>query len=166
MKKKLLASLLVLLLLLAGCGNQTEAQNVSNAIGGIIAAAQDAEPSLPPNDAAIVGPWVSLAQALHAQLDTCIGSKNSQFLACFNAFAAGVLNPSELAQLNVLSPATQKSVETYAVAIILAVNAAEDYFGGTPLPTPTIAQAPTNEDLRHLAVDAHQLGAWTAYTRR
>jgi hypothetical protein len=150
--------LLVLpLMLLVGCNPLAKAQAAQQAITGIIAIAQGALPELPPADAAILKPWTDLALTLDNQLKTCIAgaSSNSGFAVCFDAFAEGLLSPTELAQLHLLSPSAQSKAELWAMAAILAVNTALAYFGGPAQPMPTIAaQQPTHQQLDALRIDA------------
>ena len=144
MKKTFAGFLAVALLVMIGCNAAADAQTFSKIIGGVIAIAQSEEPALPPADAAVLTPWVNLAQNLQGQLNTCIssavsaGSKSASFVACFNTFAAGVASPAELAALHVLSPTSQGKVQLYVTAIIVGVNAALIAFKGTAVPSPVI----------------------------
>src|SRR5579871_1053987 len=110
---RVLAILAVMALAIAsaGCNAADAARRAQSVIAAVLQIAQAEEPVLPPTDAAIVAPWVTLGVTLDGQLETCLataitnGSKKSAFLACFNTFSQGLLGPTELAQLRVLSPA-------------------------------------------------------------
>jgi hypothetical protein len=154
-----LSSIAVLVALLsAGCNAATTAQDFANVIAGILNIAKAEVPALPADDAAIVAQWTTLGTALEGQLQTCIngattaGSKKAAFLACFNVFAGGIVSPSELAQLRVLTSGSQTKVQLWVTAMILGVNAALTAFGGTPAATPKVAaQPPSHQDIVALA---------------
>lgn len=143
---------LAVLLVAGGCNSQQAAQNFSNVIVGILNVAQAEEPVLSAKDAAIITPWIALGQTLDAQLNACISGagasgKKAAFVGCFNNFASGLLNPTELAQLKVLDSGSQSKVQLWATAVIIGVNAALTNFGGTAQPMPTIAAPPTTAQL-------------------
>lgn len=150
MTKKILSVILsaVLLLPLGGCSATTTAQKTEAAIGAVLAVAQVEEANIPAADRVVYTAFVNLAVGLNSQLETCISdvssmslSKNQKFLACFNTFAAGLASPSELAELRILSPASQSTVETYLLAIVAGINALEAALGGQPLPNPSVSAA-------------------------
>jgi len=153
-----LLSLAVLMTLSAGCSAATTAQDFANVITGILNIAKAEIPALPPADGAIVAQWTTLGTTLDGQLQACIaaattaGGKKATFLACFNAFATGIAGPTELAQLRILSSASQTKVQLWVTAIILGVNAALTAFGGTPTATPQVAaQPPSHRDVLAIA---------------
>jgi hypothetical protein len=149
--------LIPVILLASGCNALTTAQNFENVITGILNIAKAEIPSLPPADGAILAQWSGLLTTLNGQLQTCITSagssaKKATFLACFNAFAVGATNPTELAQLRLLSPGSQQKVELWLTAAILGVNAALEAFGGAQQIPPVItSQIPSKGDLNALA---------------
>src|SRR5579862_9745634 len=108
-----LSSITVLVVLFAGCNPATTAQDFANVIAGILNIAKAEVPALPADDAAIVTQWTTLGTTLEGQLQTCInsattaGGKKAAFLACFSAFAGGIVSPSELAQLRILTSGSQ-----------------------------------------------------------
>lgn len=153
-----LGSIAVLVVLFAGCNPATTAQDFANVIAGIFNIAKAEVPALPADDAAIVAQWTTLGTTLEGQLQTCItgattaGGKKAAFLTCFNAFAGGIVSPSELAQLRVLTSGSQAKVQLWVTAIILGVNAALTAFGGTPTATPQVAAQPSShQDIVALA---------------
>ena len=137
------------------CNALATAQNFSNVLGGIIAVAQADIPALPPADGAILTTWTNLGVSLDGQLNTCIGAlgnsgKTAQFLGCFNAFASGLLNPTELAQLRIVSAGSQSKVQLYVTAAVLGLNAALVFYKGVSQTPPVVGSGstPSAEDLR------------------
>ena len=166
MKKFLLIPLVALSLVLGGCNAAAVATRTQNIVAGVIAIAQADIPVLEQGgtisaaDAPIVNAYLALGVSLDSQLAACnqnaisAGSKKAAFLGCFNAFSNGLLSPSELAQLRVLSPKAQNQTIIWVTAIALGVNVAFDAFGGTPIMTPVTvgtAPPPTTSDLELLA---------------
>ena len=153
--KKLLASLLIVTVLIVGCTAQQAANTADQVIHGILNIAQAEEASLPPADAAIMTPWVALGNTLAGQMDTCIaggGSKSATFIACFNSFSSGLLSPTELAQLRIMSASSQSRVQVIATALIVGVNGAMVAYKAATQTAPVIAPAPaTPAELRQLA---------------
>jgi hypothetical protein len=160
---------LALALACAGCNASDAAQRAQSVVAAVLQIAQAEEPALPPSDAAIVTPWVTLGVTLDGQLETCLatattnGSKKSAFLACFNTFSQGLLSPAELAQLRVLSPASQKTAQLWITAISVGINVAVPLLGGTAQAPPAVSSIPPTS--RELASFAARLGA-DAYTAR
>ncbi len=153
-----LSGITVLVVLFAGCNPAITAQDFANVIAGILNIAKAEVPALPADDAAIVAQWTTLGTTLEGQLQTCInsattaGGKKAAFLACFSAFAGGIVNPSELAQLRILTSGSQAKVQLWVTAIILGVNAALTALGGTPAATPQVAAQPSShQDIVALA---------------
>lgn len=146
--------LIAISLTMTGCSAQQTAQDVSNIVGGILNIAQQEEQALPPQDVAVMTPWVTLGLSLKGQADTCIaaaGNTKAKLASCLTAFIGGLLSPTELAQLRILSPATQKKVQLYATAALIAINGALTNWGQTPQANPTIsAELPHPEDLKWL----------------
>lgn len=161
MKKSLLA--LVLIPFLIGCSAQQTAVNFSNVLVGILNIAQAEETALPPQDSAIITPWVALGFTLDNQLNTCINAvpaaaKKAAFASCFTAFASGLLNPTELAQLRILTASSQSKVELWATAAIIGVNAALAAFGGVAQPMPVISTPPAVAQLNNLRLELRSEG--------
>lgn len=163
MKKNILVvGLLCVLSFMTACNGYSVATTAQKVIGAVLQVAVAEEPAIPPADQPAYTSFVGLAQTLDSQLGTCINtansgmSKSAKFLACFNAFAAGLNTPGELAALRVTSPSTQSKAELYIVAVITGVNVAVAAFGGTPATAPTVAAVqPSQDDLRSLAAQAH-----------
>jgi hypothetical protein len=151
---------------LMGCSALQKAQDVEQALAGIIQIAEAEAPALPAKDAAILTQWTGLASTLDGQLKTCIsaagaGGTKSTFLACFNAFAAGVASPAELAALRVMSATSVGRAQLYVTAIILGVNTALDYFGGAAQTPPTISaevRQPSRGELAQLRLRLETIG--------
>lgn len=148
----------ILLLLSAGCNPTTTAQDFANVITGILNIAKAEIPALPPADGAIVSQWTTLGTTLDGQLRSCVtaataaGGKKSAFLACFNTFTQGLLSTTELAQLRVISSASQSKVQLWVTAVSLGVNAALTAFGGAAQPAPQVsAEQPTRAALEAFA---------------
>ena len=155
MRTFLAVCLLSVTLSMAGCTAQQTAQDVSNVVGGILNIAQQEEQALPAADVAVMTPWVTLGLSLKAQADTCIaaaGNTKAKLATCLTAFVGGLLSPTELAQLRILSPATQKKVQLYATAALIAINGALTNWGQPAKPNPTISsEAPDAEDFHALS---------------
>jgi hypothetical protein len=161
MKKSTLAALAALVMVCvvacAGCNASQAAQRAQSVIAAVLNIAQAEEAALPPSDAAVLTPWVSAGETLNGQLSSCIagataaGSKKSAFLACFNTFAQGLFSPTELSQLRLLSPGTQKKVQLWVTAISVGLNVAIPAFGGTEVTPPTLGGAPSAAELRGFA---------------
>ena len=153
----------VVAVLSAGCNVAQDAERAQSVISAVLQIAQAEEPALPPADAAILAQWVHLGITLNAQLTTCVsaaasnGNKKSAFLACFNSFSQGLLQPAELAQLRVLSPASERKVQLYVTAIAVGLNVAIPLLGGTPEPAPAISAVQPSP--QELAAFAHRIGA-------
>lgn len=146
---------LVAALVLSGCNAAQVAQDAYKAVEAIVAVAQVEAAAVPAQDRAAYNSFVSLAGTLSDQLNTCIntsGTKSAKLLVCFNAYAAGLNSPTELAQLRVLSPASQKKAQLYIVAIVAGVNVALREFGGAsaqvtaPVITPAVLPATAELD--------------------
>lgn len=162
--KKFLAIPVLLAFSLMGCGGAYQtAQQFQTVIAGILNIAQGGVSSLPAADQATVGNWVNAALNLDGQLAGCINSAGtsaaaSAFGTCFDTFAAGLTSPSELAQLRIVSAASQKKVELWATAAILAVNGALAIYNLAAQPQPTIAQAPSRAELLVVASEVNISG--------
>lgn len=140
---------------LIGCNATSAAQKFSNIFAGILSVAQADEPALPASDAGIVNHWVTLGQTLDAQLNSCItitkGNK-AKIAGCITAFGSGLTNTAELAQLRILTPATQSKIQVIATAVVLAVNAALAQFGGAARSMPAVSTKPaTSAELHELS---------------
>ena len=152
---KALSIILVLALALTGCNAQQKAQDVYNVIEAVVAVAQAEAPNVPAQDQVVYSGFVALAGTLADQLQVCIkagGTKSAKLLSCFNAYAIGLSSPTELAQLRVLSPASQKKVQLYVTSIVAGVNVALRFYGGTQAQAPAVgsAPAPTKAELNQL----------------
>ena len=153
---------LAIALACAGCNAADAAQRAQSVIAAVLQIAQAEEPALPPADAAIVTPWVTLGVTLDGQLETCLataatnGSKKSAFFACFNTFSQGLLGPTELAQLRVLSPGSQKTAQLWITAISVGIDVAIPLLGGTAQAPPAVSSIPPSS--RELASFAARLG--------
>jgi hypothetical protein len=152
--KKLILPLALSLVLLTGCNGLQTAQRAQSAIQVALNIAAVEENLVPVQDQAIYKNFVTLGNTLNGQLGTCITNvggimgKGAKFASCFNTFAQGVLSPTELAQLRLLSPATQARIQLYVTAVVAGVNIAIAAFGGTPATTPVIGSAPSTSELQ------------------
>lgn len=156
--KKLIPALMVLAacLMISGCNGLQTAQRAQSAIQVALNIAAVEENVVPVQDQAIYKNFVTLGNTLNGQLLTCIGNvgglmgKGAKFASCFNTFAQGILSPTELAQLRLLSPTTQAKIQLYVTAVVAGVNIAIAAFGGTPATTPVIGTAPSNAQLQYV----------------
>jgi len=172
MKMKLRIAVGVMLAALAlgltGCSEYTDASNAVSVIGNIVQIAQADLPALAtsgvfsPTEAANVTNYLAAASVLNTQAGTCVatahaaGNSKSAFLACFNAFSAGLLNPAELVLLHVSSTKGQSTVQLWVTATVLAVNGILGLVGGTSVTVPTLAtDMPSHQDLVAFARHAH-----------
>lgn len=152
--KVILVGLLACCFTMSSCSAQQTAQNISNVVGGILNIAQAEEPALPQADAAVITPWIALGFTLQGQANTCIaaaGNTKSKLATCLTAFVGGLLSPTEMAQLRILSPAAQKKVQLWATACLIAINGALTNWGQSPQPNPTLATGPTAAELNVLS---------------
>lgn len=154
------------------CNASTTAEKAYSVVDAILTVAQSEVAIVPQADQAAYTNFVTLGETLNDQLHSCLtGASNSKpkLLACFNAYAVGLSSPTELTQLRILSPATQKKVQLYLTAIVTGVNVAVAAFGGTQSAPPAITQAPTKAELRQLSIDAgidQQILATSAFPYR
>lgn len=152
--KLFLAPILCLALLTGGCNGQSLATKAQAAISAALTIAQVEESVVPVQDQKIYTNFVNLGITLDTQLGTCITNvsgimgKSAKFLSCFNTFAQGLLSPTELAELRILSGPTQNKVELYISAVVAGVNTAVAFFGGTNIPVPTVGAPPTAAQLQ------------------
>jgi hypothetical protein len=153
--KIFLALSLSVLLPIAGCNHYADAQNTVAVIGEIISTAQSDLPSLEAaglfsaTEATAVTNYLNGAQKLDVQTGTCLASigangAKAALLACFTAFASGLVSPAELADLRILNPKAQAKVQLWVTAISLAINTGAAFFGGAATPAPQIAALPTS----------------------
>ena len=130
-RKTILAAVAAVSLCFSGCNALATAQKAHDIIGAVLTVAtNDIQPLesagvLTQDEATIASSYVALGVNLNAQYGTCIaasGNNKAKLVACVNAFGAGLQNPSELAQLRVLSPKAQAQVQLWASAAIIALN--------------------------------------------
>jgi hypothetical protein len=143
----------VLALALTGCNAQQKAQDVYNVIEAVVAVAQAEAVNVPAADQVAYNGFVTLAGTLADQLKVCItssGTKSAKLLACFNAYAVGLSSPTELSQLRVLSPAAQKKVQLYVTSLVVGVNVALRFYGGSQVAAPAVVPTPTKADVDQL----------------
>jgi hypothetical protein len=159
--KKFLAVPILLAMSCLGCGSAYQtAQQFQSVLTGILNLGLADVSAIPAADQPAVTQWIQAAQTLNTQLGVCVAAagtngKAAAFGSCFDTFAAGLTSPAELAQLRVLSAASQQKVELIATAAILAVNGALAIYNLATQPQPQIAQAPSHQDL---VAFAHQVG--------
>lgn len=129
MRNPAIAVLMFLLCIgLSSCNGQANAQKAQQIIYAVFRTAQLEESAVPTADQAAYTNFVNLGLGLNSQLSTCISNvsgltgKAAKFAACFNTFASGLLAPGELAQLRLLSPATQAKVQLYVTAAVAGIN--------------------------------------------
>jgi hypothetical protein len=141
LKKLFVAPLVLAVLAMTGCNTQQSALAVSNVITGILNIVQAEIPQLPSTDQAGVQSFVTLGQTLNTQAISCetaAGNTKSKLASCLTLFASGLLNPTELTQLRVLSAAAQRNVQIGATAAIIAINGIMTQWGQPVVPTPVI----------------------------
>lgn len=160
--KKFLAVPVLLALSSIGCGSAYQtAQQFQTVLTGILNLGQADISALPAADQPAVTQWIQAGQTLNTQLGSCIAAagtsaKPAAFGSCFDTFAAGLTSPAELAQLRVLSAASQQKVELIATAAILAVNGALAVYQLATQPQPQIAaNPPTHQELVAFARRGH-----------
>ncbi len=163
MKRKLFAIFLALgfSVVLVGCSVQQTAQEINTSVLGVLNIATAEIPQLPAGDQATVAGFVALGKTLNIQASTCItgaGNTKANILQCFNTFLAGLLNPTELAELRILSIPAQTKVELYATAITIGINIAFTQWGKTTAPLPAIAPVPTSAELHYLSAQLEASG--------
>lgn len=146
MKRTRLAIATLLCISLMGCNNQSIALKSENVLTAVIQVAKAEEPVIPAQDQAIYTNFVNLAMTLDNQLAVCLNglgtmTKASTFAQCFNAFATGLLSPTELQQLRLLSPGTQNKVILYVTGAVAAINVALAAFSNSQIPVPAIGTA-------------------------
>lgn len=141
---------------LSSCNGQATAQKAQQIISAVFQTAQAEESAVPVADRPGYTNFVNLGLSLSAQLATCNGNvsglmgKGAKFASCFNTFAQALLSPTELAQLRILSPATQAKLQLYVTAAIAGVNVVVSFT------QPQIASQPASSaDLRALG---HRVG--------
>jgi hypothetical protein len=155
---KRLLPILLCCTFLVGCSAQNKAVQISAILADILNILKAEIPNVPASDQAGVASFVNLGLTLDGQANTCIagaGNTKASLLNCFSVFAAGLLSPTELTQLRILSPKAQADVELGATAVIIAINGIEADWGGTALPMPTIGTPPTTSELQQLGEQLH-----------
>lgn len=155
MKRTRLAIATLLCFSIIGCNAQSVALKAENVITAVVTVAKAEEPVIPAADQAIYSNFVNLAMTLDNQLAVCLNglgsmTKSSTFANCFNTFAMGLLSPTELQQLRLLSPGTQNKTILYVTGIVAGVNVALAAFSNTQIPVPALGVAPTTAQLRDL----------------
>jgi hypothetical protein len=154
----LVAALLLLLLLpVNGCNSASDAVKAQNAITAVIDIAKADAAVIPVADLPVYTNFVNLAITLDGQLASCNNAISgmtgtaAKYVSCFVAFGTGLTTPAELAQLRILSPATQAKVQLIATGIILALNVAIAFYNGnTVLTPPTIGAASSSTELKDI----------------
>lgn len=150
MKKLALITSLVACMLFVGCNAATVSQKAEAAINIAVSVAKAEQPFIPAADQQGYTGFVALLAGLNGQLDTCnanvsgMTGKGAKFLACFNAFAAGLGSPQELAELRLMSPQTQAKVQIYVAAIVAGVNIAVPALGGKQVAAPVVSASAVN----------------------
>jgi hypothetical protein len=174
-----LATLVCVIPFLTGCNAYATATRTQAIVAGILSIANADIPvleqagTITPADAPIVNAYLALGVSLNTQLGSCIagansaGGKSAAFLSCFTTFSNGLLSPSELAGLRVLSPKAQTQTVLWVTAIALGVNVAFQAFGGATVATPVqigSAPPPTTADIRVLRWRVEQAMAYAPVT--
>lgn len=153
--KTILPLVLLLVIPLCGCSVYKYANNTVNVIGQIISIAQADLPGLESSgviataDAPAITNWLNGLATLDSQAKTCVATAGTSgtkaaLTSCITTFAEGLLNPTELATLRVLSPKSQQKVELYATAITLGLNAYCDIEGCASITPPAISSTPAS----------------------
>jgi hypothetical protein len=137
---------------LAGCTALQYAQDASKGITIVLDIAKAEQGLVPAADQVGYSGFVSLAQSLDSQLKTCItaGGTTAALATCFNTFASGLASSAELAQLRILSPATQAKVQKYLTGVIIGANIYFDAVKKPALVPPAVGPAPTAAEMQGL----------------
>jgi hypothetical protein len=154
-KRLFLAIPVLLAFALCGCSAFNDTLNGLNVVGQIVAVAQADLPALQAAgtfsaaDETAAQNWLSGVASIQAQAVSCvntIGSKGakSAFAGCVTAIGTGLLSPTEMAQLRILSPKAQKQVTIWVTAVVLATNAVAAIVNAAPTVTPAIVLPPAS----------------------
>jgi hypothetical protein len=146
----LLCAVLIAGLGLAGCSSYQKAVTVYTVVESVLAVANAELPNLPVQDQGVARGLTVAVGGLNDQYKSCIDNAESamlstkgKFVACLNLFATGLADPKELANLRVLSPATQAKVQLYVTAVQAGINAGLAFFGsGSTQAAPQVGSAP------------------------
>ena len=153
MKKLGIIGVAVLALGLGGCKQQPDVVAALGIVQQVISLAQADLPALQvagtlsQADVTAATNWLSAASTIVGQGQTCVaglgaGGSTAALANCVNTIGTGLLSPTEMAQLRIISPKAQRSVTIYVTAIVLGVNAAAQIVKATQTATPTVGAAP------------------------
>lgn len=169
MKKRYLAVLLPVVLMLGACNAYQTAQRAHDVVAAVIAVAQADLPSLQAtgvfsaSEGQAVTGYLTLATNLDGQYATCLSNANntmlnkkSKFLGCLSTFAAGLADPKELASLRIMNPKAQQQVQLWITAASVGVSSVIAALGGQAAPSPQVAENPASP--KDLAVIAERIG--------
>ena len=135
----MLAVVVLLAMSCVGCNPTQSVETALGVVGNVISLAQDDLPSLQvagvltAGDVTAAGNWLTGASTLVGQGETCVnvaGGTTAKISACVSAIGAGLLSPTEQANLRIISPGAQKKVTLYVTAVVLAVNFAASIVKG------------------------------------
>jgi hypothetical protein len=141
---------------LGGCKEQPQVLAALNTVQQVITLAQTDVPSLvvagtiTQADATAISTWLGAASSLDAQGITCVtalgaSGSASAIATCVNTIGTGLLSPTEMAQLRIISAKAQHSLAIYVTAVVLGVNAAAEIVNAIQTATPTVGASPTTE---------------------
>lgn len=160
-KRVALAAVVAVCFGIAGCNAYQTAEKAHDIVGAVVAVAQADLPSLTEtgvftaSDSAAVTGYLNLVVNLNGQYATCLSNANDtmlnkkgKFLGCLNAFAAGLSDPKELAQLRVMSPKAQQQVQLWITAASVGVSSVVAALGGQAIPAPQVSKAVTSDEWR------------------
>lgn len=165
---KKLGIIAVAVLLLGGCKQQPSVVSALNVVQQVIMLAQADLPALQvagtlsSADMGAITNWLSAASTIVAQGQTCVaglgaGGATSALANCVNTIGTGLLSPTEMAQLRIISPKAQHSVTIYVTAVVLGVNAVAAIVSATQTATPPVGGATASvspDELRTFALRA------------
>lgn len=153
LRKSALAAAVVVCFSAAGCNAYQTAQKAHDIVAAVVAVAQADLPSLTAtgvfsaSEEAAVTNYLNLATNLNGQYQTCITNGNQamlgkagKFLVCLNAFAAGMNDPKELAQLQLMNPKAQQQVQLWITAASVGISSVIAALGGQAQPLAQVAR--------------------------
>src|ERR1700690_1651523 len=165
LKILMIVPLLAFCLNLSGCSAYNDTLAGLNTLGQIITVAEADIPTLEAAgtfsaaDAAAAQSWLQGLGAIQSQSVACVntvGSKGAKasFAVCVTEFGIGLLSPTEMADLRLLSPSAQKQATIWVTALVLAANAVSVIVNATPVVAPVVGTSPSAQDLRDFGTHA------------
>jgi hypothetical protein len=156
---------------LGGCKDQPAVAAALGVVQNVITLAQADLPALQVGGVLTAGDvtaatnWLSAASTIVGQGQTCVAGigtsgSTSALANCVTTIGTGLLSPTEMAQLRIISPKAQHQITVYVTAVVLGVNLAAQIVKATQTTTPVVGggttpSAVTTQELHILAVRAH-----------